>query len=109
MQDLLRSYVDIALVSVYCFCLRVTKAVATTTRSYKGQLLKVADRGRSGLIKNICTDMPKVPLKYLGKRSLRLGATCWGMTSHEASWAGGWVMAYAKSVKVSPTPLPNLA
>ena len=49
--------------------------------------------------------MPQVPLKYLGKRSLRFGATCWG----EASWAEGWVMAYAKSVKASPTPLPNLA
>ena len=32
-----------------------------------------------------------------------------GYTTIEASWAGGWVMAYAKSVKASPTPLPNLA
>ena len=29
------------------------------------------------------------PLKYSGKRSLRFGATCWGITTHEASWAGG--------------------
>ena len=43
--------------------------------------------------------MPQVPLKQLGKRSSRFGATCWGITTHEASWAGGWVMAYAKSVK----------
>ena len=30
-------------------------------------------------------------------------------TTIKANWAGGWVMAYAKSVKVSSTPLPNLA
>ena len=53
--------------------------------------------------------MPWVPLKYLGKRSSRFGATCWGVTTQQASWAGGWVMAYAKSVKASPTPLLNLA
>ena len=28
-------------------------------------------------------------------------------TTVEANWAGGWVIAYAKSVKASTTPLPN--
>ena len=39
--------------------------------------------------------MPYVPLIYLGKRSARFGATCWGITTHQASWAGEWVEAFA--------------
>ena len=44
---------------------------------------------KNGSIKKICTEMPQVPLKYLGKRSSRFGATCWGITTHQASWQGG--------------------
>ena len=29
---------------------------------------------------------------------------CHMITTIEANWAGGWVMAYAKSVKASPPP-----
>ena len=37
------------------------------------------------------------------KRSFKLCAAWYGYTTIEANWAGGWVIAFAKSVKLPPT------
>ena len=36
-----------------------------------------------------CTEKIMVPLKFLRKRSSRFGATCWGITTHQANRADG--------------------
>ena len=36
-----------------------------------------------------CTGKIMVPLKFLRKRSSRFGATCWGITTHQANRADG--------------------
>ena len=42
-----------------------------------------------------------VPLKFLRKRSLRFGATCWGITTHKANRADG-LCKYCKGLPHPP-------
>ena len=48
-----------------------------------------------------CTEKIMVPLKFLRKRSSRFGATCWGITTHQANRADG-LCKYCKGLPHPP-------
>ena len=48
-----------------------------------------------------CTGKIMVPLKFLRKRSSRFGATCWGITTHQANRADG-LCKYCKGLPHPP-------
>ena len=48
-------------------------------------------------------------IEIFEKKKFKIWCHMLGCNDSTDSWAGGWVMAYAKSVKASPTPLLNLA
>ena len=56
-----------------------------------------------------CTEKIMVPLKFLRKRSSRFGATCWGITTHQANRADGLCKYLCKYCKGLPYPPAQLA